>query len=66
MKEQVFEVIKQYGENGIRLRDIGYYCGVWHVSCLVYVTELMNEGKIHSKTIGSGWQAYIEYYVTDS
>lgn len=66
MKEQVFEVIKQYGENGIRLRDIGYYCGVWHVSCLAYVTELMNEGKVHSKTIGSGWQACIEYYVTDS
>lgn len=65
MKEKVFEAIKKSGKNGIRLRDIGHYCNCWHVSCLEYVYELINEGKVKSKTIGTGWQAYIKYYVKE-
>lgn len=66
MKNKVYEAIKKSGENGIRLRDIGYCCNVWHVSCLEYVTELIEEGKVYGKTIGHGWDAYIKYYVTNS
>lgn len=66
MKEKVFEAIKKSGKNGIRLRDIGHYCNCWHCSCLEYVAELVEEGKIYGKTIGKGWEAYIKYYVTES
>lgn len=66
MKEKIYEAIKKSGENGIRLRDIGHYCNVWHCSCLEYVCELMDEGKVYGKTIGHGWQAYIKYYVKES
>lgn len=65
MKEQVFEAIKKSGKRGIRLRDIGYYCNCWHVSCLEYVHELINEGRVEDKTIGAGWMAYINYYVKE-
>lgn len=63
MKEQVFEAIQKSGENGIRLRDIGYYCHCWHCKCLDWVSELLNEGRIYGKTIGTGVEAYIKYYV---
>lgn len=65
MKTKVYEAIKKSGKNGIRLRDIGYHCNVWHVSCLEYVVELMNENKVYCKTIGYGWGAYIKYYVKE-
>jgi predicted transcriptional regulator len=65
MKAKIYEAIKKSGKNGIRLRDIGYYCNVWHVSCLEYVAELVEEGKVYGKTIGHGWQAYIKYYVKE-
>ena len=45
MKEKVFEAIKKSGKYGIRLRDIGHYCNCWHVMCLDYVHELVDEGK---------------------
>ena len=66
MKEKVYEAIRRSGKNGIRLRGIGYHCGCWHVLCLEYVCNLMDEGKVVSKTIGCGWGAYIKYYVTES
>ena len=66
MKEKVFEAIRRSGKNGIRLRDIGHYCGCWHVLCLEHVYVLMDEGKVTSKIIGHGWEAYIKYYVTNS
>ena len=66
MKEKVYEAIKKSGKHGIRLRDIGRHCNVWHVSCLEYVYELINEGRVESKTIGHGWQAYIKYYAKGS
>lgn len=65
MKDKVYEAIKKSGKNGIRLRDIGYRCNVWHVSCLEHVVELMNENKVYCKTIGYGWEAYIKYYVKE-
>lgn len=66
MKEQVYEVIKRAGKNGVRLCDIGRRVGVWHVKCLVPVCDLMDEGRVVSKTIGHGWEAYIKYYVKES
>ena len=66
MKEKVYEVIKQSGKAGIRLRDIGRRVGVWHVKCLAPVCDLIDEGRVVSKTIGHGWEAYIKYYVTES
>ena len=66
MKEKVYEAIRRSGKNGIRLRDIGYHCGCWHVLCLEHVYALMDEGKVVSKTIGHGWEAYIKYYVINS
>lgn len=66
MKEKIYEAIQKAGKNGIRLRDIGYYCNCWHCSCLEYVHELIDEGKVEGKTIGAGWQAYIKYYVKGS
>lgn len=65
MKEKVFEAIKKSGKYGIRLRDIGHYCNCWHVMCLDYVHELIDEGKVEGKTIGAGWQAYIKYYAKE-
>ena len=62
MKEKVFEAIKKSGENGIRLRYIGHYCNCWHINCLDYVHELIDEGKVYGKTIGRGIEAYIKYY----
>lgn len=64
MKDKIYEIIKRSGKNGIRLRDIGFCAGVWHCSCLGPVCELMEEGKVISKTIGHGWEAYIKYYAT--
>ena len=65
MKEKVFEAIKRAGANGIRLRYIGSYVGVWHPHCLPSVTELLAEGRIYERTIGRGWEAYIKYYVKE-
>lgn len=65
MKEKVFEAIKKSGKHGIRLRDIGHYCNCWHVMCLDYVHELIDEGKVEGKVIGAGWTAYINYYVKE-
>lgn len=65
MKIKVYEAIKKSGENGIRLRDIGYVVKEWHCGLLPYIAELMEEGKITSKTVGRGWQAYIKYYVKE-
>lgn len=62
MKDKIYEIIKRSGSNGIRLRDIGFCAGVWHCSCLGPVCELIDEGKVISKTIGHGWEAYIKYY----
>lgn len=66
MKEKIYEVIKQSGKAGIRLRDIGRRVGMWHVNCLADVYELIDEGRVVSKTIGQGWEAYIKYYVKES
>ena len=63
MKEKVYEAIQKAGKNGIRLRDIGYYCNCWHCSCLEHVSALIDEDKVVGKTIGHGWEAYIKYYV---
>ena len=65
MKEKVYEVIKKSGKNGIRLRDIGYYCDCWHCSCLGYAIELAKEGRVYSRTIDRGWEAYIKYYAKE-
>jgi hypothetical protein len=65
MKEKVFEAIKKSGKHSIRLRDIGHYCDCWHVMCLDYVHELVDEGKVEGKIIGAGWQAYIKYYIKE-
>ena len=66
MKTKVYEAIQKAGKNGIRLRDIGFYCNAWHCGLLVYVSELIEEGKVYGKTIGHGWEAYIKYYLTES
>lgn len=65
MKEKVYEAIKKAGKNGIRLRDIGFHCGVWHCSCLGPVLELEKEDKVSEKTIGTSWEAYIKYYAKE-
>lgn len=62
MKEKVYKAIQRSGNNGIRLRDIGYVVNAWHCGLLEYVSELIQEKKIYGKIIGHGWQAYIKYY----
>ena len=65
MKEKVYEAVKKSGEDGIRLRDIDYYCNCWHGSCLEYVSELIKEDKVVGKIIDHEWGAYIKYYVKE-
>lgn len=65
MKEKIYEVVRKYGKNGIRLRTIGSILGVWHCGLIGDIYELIDEGKLEVKTIGQGWDAYNKYYIKE-